>query len=317
MRTPIQTLLNTSPPLSDGARAGIIAGSSVGGVLILISLLALLFYFRRSREARKRRLAERQKRSSRHLLEDEAEDFDMSTPMGQWDGSSVTASTVNAAPRLLRPRGSRTGSLFHENVWPPPTEVMQDPLLTADDLGSSISLVMGPPAPPVALTTPEAVGIGGGRQPITAYDSFTVRSNDSIDYGRSHSRADSGEPLLDNSRAVTSPYGFSLMSSGFASMSTPTITPRPRDSRGGRSHLSNSYTAEDLAYPHSRVGSSYSTASLGRRVVNASPLGDMSSSVDTDDSRILREVLDAGSRAGTPTADRPRDSPPSYSITRR
>lgn len=53
-------------------------------------------------------------------------------------------------PRLLRSRGSETGSVFHEDVWPPPGEHSRlvDPLAAASaiDLQSVVSDVMGPAA---------------------------------------------------------------------------------------------------------------------------------------------------------------------------
>lgn len=51
-----------------------------------------------------------------------------------------------APPRLLRPRISGSGSLFEEQVWPPPREGLRDPLMAASsvDLTSIADEVMGP-----------------------------------------------------------------------------------------------------------------------------------------------------------------------------
>lgn len=51
-----------------------------------------------------------------------------------------------APPRLLRPRTSGSGSLFEEQVWPPPRERLRDPLMSASsvDLTSIVDEVMGP-----------------------------------------------------------------------------------------------------------------------------------------------------------------------------
>ena len=53
------------------------------------------------------------------------------------------------SPRLLRSRGSGTGSIFHEGVWPPPGEHSRlvDPLIQASsqvDLSTIVDDVMGP-----------------------------------------------------------------------------------------------------------------------------------------------------------------------------
>jgi hypothetical protein len=52
-------------------------------------------------------------------------------------------------PILLRARGSETGSIFHEDVWPPPAETSRlvDPIVQASsqvDLGSIVDDIMGP-----------------------------------------------------------------------------------------------------------------------------------------------------------------------------
>lgn len=60
-------------------------------------------------------------------------------------------------PRLLRARGSETGSIFHESVWPPPSAAsqMMDPLTSPSqsvNLARIITDVMGPPeADPMLL----------------------------------------------------------------------------------------------------------------------------------------------------------------------
>lgn len=277
-----------------------IAGAAVGGVFVLVALLGLLFYFRRTRQVRQRHLEEKRakERPPRHLLEDEADDFHFGgrgPPMmaQHWDSTSFTSGGSSpSAPRLLRARGSRTGSLFQEDVWPPPNEVMQDPLLTAHDLGSSISLAMGvphdgstssqadvsqPEFKQPSLTQPISsadayafgvapAGVGHSAQRSSAYDS--IRSADSADYyynGRSHSRAESSEPLLDDT--------------GRGSVSPPPVTARnltasptnTMDRRTRKSNLRMSYTADDFqpgsssSLPrtgHLRAGTGNSAGSL-------------------------------------------------------
>ncbi|PVF95622.1 hypothetical protein CPB86DRAFT_763690 [Serendipita vermifera] len=338
--TPIQTLLNTSDgSLSHSQRTGVIAGAAVGGMLVLIALLGAVFYFRRARQARQRMLMEeeKQRRQPRRLLEDEADDFDLTAPMTQWDGTSLTTGSSASAPRLLRARGSQTGSLFHENVWPPPTEVMQDPLVTSHDLGSSISLAMGLPVetsspqqmhPGVALTSAEPIGAVGRQQRSSGYES--VRSMDSFDYGRVHSRAESAEPLLDNVARNISPPPLVLHNAPPSQGS-----PSKRDSRFGKSNLRVSYTPNtyghnmgamyatnpDIRPQHYRTGtgSGYSNFSLSPDsggTTDTSPLR----AAQTEDSEFLREVINAGSKTDVSTNARRtqvEELPPSYNALRR
>lgn len=196
-----------------------------------------------------------------------------------WDSTSVTSGGSSNAPRLLRARGSRTGSLFQEDVWPPPSEVMEDPLLTSQDLGSSISLAMGyptdgssstsqPDVSPVQLNTPPAgissadayalgaVPMGGhlNRQRSSAYDS--VRSADSADYyyhGRSHSRAESAEPLLDEPGRTISPPPVQQRSTTLIANRTTSPT-NTMDRRTRKSNLRVSYTADNAGHSRSPTG---------------------------------------------------------------
>ena len=324
--TPIQTLLNTSDSvLSDSQRTGVIAGAAVGGVCVLVALLGAIFFLRRARKARKRMLAEKNKRPTRHLLEDEA-DYPPAQ-MAQWDAYSATGSTMSA-PRLLRARGSQTGSLFHEDVWPPPNEVMQDPLLTSQDLGSSISLAMGLPydasselqASPDAASPSEMMGSLGRMHRSSAYDS--IRSTDSMDYNRSHSRAESSAPLLDDAGRAISPPSPSTRPTNMASPSSA----RGRDSR--RSNLRVSYTADEMGgfmnrAAHYRSGTSnsvYSTTSMSPQNDGVSPLNvvgsrasELGASPPRNDSGSPQEPRRVGSRAQLSASNPPRDElPPQY-----
>jgi len=79
-------------------------------------------------------------------------------------------------PQLLRPRGTETGSIFHEGVWPPPGESsrLEDPLLAGSnvDLTSIVDSVMGEgnhhhdrssSADTAASTSPLLANFSGGR----------------------------------------------------------------------------------------------------------------------------------------------------------
>lgn len=60
-----------------------------------------------------------------------------------------TEATQYMSQYLMRARGSETGSVFHEGVWPPPGEgaVLVDPILRSSsqvDLGGIVESIMGP-----------------------------------------------------------------------------------------------------------------------------------------------------------------------------
>jgi hypothetical protein len=254
-------------------------------------------------------MAARQKRltTPRHLLDDE-----LAEPMRQWDESS---------PRLLRPRGSSTGSLFREEVWPPPQEAFHDPIVTPHDLGSTVSLVMGPP-PPESAVSPSlhrssndgavavntATAVGAGKRAIRAYDASSISSSSAYSYDNhqpesGQPRAMSADPLLPrNTSSPTPPLapmrGHQPNPAHVAKVQEAT-NQRWRVYR--RSTLSESFTPMETAamvaasspppssYPrpsHSRWGYSAADAYTGSSIDTAS-----------EDSELLRAVLTAGSSA--------------------
>ena len=269
-------------------------------------------------------MAARQKRLviPRHFLEDE-----LAETMRQWDESSPRVA-IESSPRLLRPRGSSTGSLFRENVWPPPQEAFHDPIMTPHDLGSTVSLVMGPPPESpvspashrssndeaaIALTT--ATAVGAGRLAIRAYDTISISSssvyscdNQQPDLG--HSRAVSTDPLLPRQASTPTPplppmRGYHPNPAYIAKVQEAT-NQRSRAYR--RSTLSESFTPDEAAIavsssppssfpkpPQSRRGYSAADSYTGQSPDNAS-----------EDSELLRAVLTAGS--STDLASVPRNA---------
>jgi hypothetical protein len=246
-----------------------------------------------------------------------------------WDSASFTSGGSSNAPRLLRARGSRTGSLFQEDVWPPPSEVMEDPLLTSQDLGSSISLAMGYPtdgsslpsqpdvspaqlsASPAGISSADAYAFGAGpmgghlnQQRTSAYDS--IRSADSAEYyyhGRSHSRAESAEPLLDDPRRTTSPPPVQQRTT-----TSPTNT---TDRRTRKSNLRVSYTADNAGHgssptspEHLRSGTGMSGQSAG----SFSPRTEMQISPEEGG----MHGMIGGSDANVPGNEQSEELPPMY-----
>ena len=325
IETPIQTLLNTIDPLSPSERGGVIAGGVIGGLLIVIGLLTLIFFFRRRRLNQQRQMDARQKRlaTPRHFLEDELAD-----PMRQWDNGSSPPPTIGSSPKLLRPRGSSTGSLFREEVWPPPQETFHDPIMTPHDLGSTVSLVMGPPPPESPLSPPShrssndeaaaavttATAVGAGRRAIRAYDTSSVSSSSVHSYDNQQpelgfSRALSTDPLLPRQTSPTSPVAPMRgchPNPVYVTKMQEAANQRSRAYR--RSTLSESFTPEENAsVPSSFPPSSYPRASQSRRGYSAADVYAGSSPDNTsEDSELLRAVLIAGS--STDLASVPRNT---------
>jgi hypothetical protein len=141
--TTFPTTLNSPPSTgggSTGQRTGIIAGVAIGASLLALLFISAVFvFYRRRRRHHKISLAHRALPTPRSALLADEDAFDLDAPprpMGE-----------GGAPQLLRPRGLETGSIFHEGVWPPPSERsrLEDPLLagSAVNLTSIVSDVMG------------------------------------------------------------------------------------------------------------------------------------------------------------------------------
>ena len=329
IETPIQTLLNTVGPLSPSERGGIIAGGVIGGLLIVIGLLTLIFFFRRRRLNQTRQMAARQKRlaTPRRFLEDE-----LAEPMRQWDDGSSPPLTIESSPRLLRPRGSSTGSLFREDVWPPPQEAFHDPIMTPHDLGSTVSLVMGPPPPgspvsppshrssndeaAVAVTT--ATAVGAGKRAVRAYDTSSVSSSSIYSYDNqqpelSPSRAMSTDPLLPRQTSPTSclpPMRGYHPNPAYTAKMQEAANQRSRAYR--RSTLSESFTPEEIASaPSSFPPSSYPRLPQSRKGYSAADAYAGSSPDNTsEDSELLRAVLTVGSSTDLASVPRNTVDPP-------
>ena len=142
MASAITTSLNSAPSTSSsGPRGGIIAGSAIGASLLaLLALCGMVVYYRRRRSKKNALLASYRSLPRSALLADEdAIDLAAARPL--------TTRKMSAAPKLLRPRGIGTGSIFHEGVWPPPgvPSRLEDPLLAGGtvNLSTIVDDVMG------------------------------------------------------------------------------------------------------------------------------------------------------------------------------
>ena len=270
-------------------------------------------------------MAARQKRlvAPRHFLEDE-----LAENMRQWDHGSSPRPTIESSPRLLRPRGSSTGSLFRENVWPPPQEAFHDPIMTPHDLESTVSLVMGPPPEPplspashrssndeaaLALTTVTAVG--AGKLAIRAYDTSSISSSSVHSYDNQqpepcHARAVSTDPLLPGQGSSPTPALAPMRghhpNPAYISKVQEATNQRSKGYR--RSTLSESFTPDEAAAAASpSPPSSYPRPPQSRKGYSAADLYHGQNPDSTsEDSELLRAVLTVGS--STDLASMPRNA---------
>jgi hypothetical protein len=256
-------------------------------------------------------MAERQKRlvTPRHFLEDE-----LAETMRQWDERSPRF-TIESSPRLLRPRGSSTGSLFRENVWPPPQEAFHDPIMSPHDLGSTVSLVMGPlpgsPVSPVshrssndeaAIALTSTTAVGAGRLANRASDTISLSSSsvyscDNQQPELGHSRAVSTDPLLPSQASPTPPLApMRAYHPNPAYLAKVQEATNQRSRAYRRTTLSESFTPDEAAAAAVPPPSSYPRPSQPRRGYSAAdPYTGQSPDSASEDSELLRAVLTAGS----------------------
>ncbi|KAI0260659.1 hypothetical protein BC834DRAFT_845995 [Gloeopeniophorella convolvens] len=164
--TPIVTALRDPAPSHASARTAGIAGGAIGGLaLLLLGLTALFIARRRAHRAHYSALALKPPPSRAAFL---ASEYDPTPspeylPLAPADRDPFATPPPTAA-RLLRARGSGSGSIFEEAVWPPPGagSRLADPL-AGPDLGRIVDDVMGPSrAASAASDTALLVDAGAG-----------------------------------------------------------------------------------------------------------------------------------------------------------
>lgn len=145
------TLVGEANPTSGPSRTPLIAGLTSGLIVLLIMLLLAAFSFRRHRRKREQNalIADMKRKEGRGLLDGEG----FSDDPKHIGSLAVQTSTPHVRPYsqslspILHTRCSETGSIFRENVWPPPSEEMVDPVLHRSsqvDLSRVVQDVMGP-----------------------------------------------------------------------------------------------------------------------------------------------------------------------------
>lgn len=139
--TSASTVSFNTPPANSSASSrhtGVVIGSAIGGTVFALLLISGIFLLYRRGSRRKVAFS---------LLPTAPR----SPPLHEQDFDVEGRSQQPSLPVLLPLRGSDSGSIFREEVWPPPNtgSRLQDPLLAAShiDLHSVVDAVMGPSHP--------------------------------------------------------------------------------------------------------------------------------------------------------------------------
>jgi len=133
-------------------RTAVIAGATAAVAVFLLVILGAVFAYRK-RRLRKKFAVFGRKREGRRLLDGEDFDDDVNLPnMASYhdrDASLVSSTSMprstSPTPSLLKSRTAETGSIFREEVWPPPGFI--DPIQKQSsqvDLSKIVDDVMGP-----------------------------------------------------------------------------------------------------------------------------------------------------------------------------
>ena len=233
-----------------------IVGSAAGGLAFIILVVAIILFYRRHQKKKKGFFPTLEPKPRTMLLAGEDLDDDygysrqtsnaptpLSSSVRRIDSPVSTIprrSSADQSPRLLRPRGSDTGSIFHEGgIWPPPSDNSRlvDPILASSNINLSniIDDVMGSSARQRLIaseTNPILHPRGVSGDTATIYSEGSIYSTDlpvpftpMPNQGQSHSRgasANSDVPLIPPEPL----YLASAQNSG----SSPSILSRQRDS---------------------------------------------------------------------------------------
>ena len=114
-------------------------------------------------------------------------------PNASYSQSRVNVGGGMSSPHLMGMRTSEAGSLFQEEVWPPPRKPFVDPLVSTEDLSHIVDDVMGPRDPDTKINSsgqPRAESrLRGGHASISSLESAP-------DSGDHHARSPSQTTLL-------------------------------------------------------------------------------------------------------------------------
>ena len=188
------TLSDPVSRVSSSERTAIIAGSVAGGVAFILLVAAIIMFYRRHQHKKKGFFPAYEPKPRTMLLAGEDLDDEYGYSRQTSNAPTTIASSVRRiespvnnlprsisidhSPRLLRPRASDTGSIFHEGgIWPPPSGLV-DPILAGSNINLSniVNDVMGS----FAGQQNDAVIRPRGGNPSVNDDTSTIHSEGSI-----------------------------------------------------------------------------------------------------------------------------------------
>jgi len=325
--TLVPTSLNSQPGrLTSSQKIGVVIGSALGGLGLIVGLLFVAVIYRRN-QRRKVMFAHRRLGTPRRSRLEEEDDFDLAAP------ANLDMTFLDDQPRLLRARATESGSIFHEGVWPPPGHSLVDPIMAASevDLSSIVDSVMGNDSPDRrhqmdGLGSGEHIrggfnqssGSGSGSDGSGGYAYHAVHARD-----MSQASVASQTPLVNRALITNSPT--SPRSVTF--VDSPRAT-KAREASAGRSRLSiatvpteNTPLTEDIAAGDIGTGnrerpSRASTASLYSTVSLHPQTGLPPGAAPAAPPPLLVDV-DPGPEYHGQAAETMREIPPLYHMIRR
>jgi len=233
------SLVDLPPNSSATNHTAVLVGTTTGVAVFLLIILAAVFAYRK-RRLRKNLAAYGRKKEGRGLLDGEDLDDEVLPQrlVSYGDPFTPMPRSTSPTPSLLKSRTSETGSIFREEVWPPPGFI--DPISNRSnqvDLSGIVDEVMGPPDLDSPSTSRSGLhGQGMGSYSSSSYSGLHERefTDATIKSGHSHSSftsASSSSPLLAsrNVRPLIPPISQYVDSLGRAprisSVSSPPLPP--------------------------------------------------------------------------------------------
>ncbi|KZV68114.1 hypothetical protein PENSPDRAFT_754331 [Peniophora sp. CONT] len=167
----IVTALNSDSSgdgLDSHERTAVIAGAAVGGTALLVILFAGFFYYRRRVDKKRYTFLKREPPSRAAFLADELDapphggyrDVPFAVPGRAAVASGAGAGAYELPSRSLRAQTSESGSIFREDVWPPPKTPLMEPSTGPPSLHGVVEDEIAPSASsPIPFQNSPGIGL--------------------------------------------------------------------------------------------------------------------------------------------------------------
>ncbi|VDB85318.1 unnamed protein product [Peniophora sp. CBMAI 1063] len=150
--------------LDSHERTSIVAGAAVGGTALLVILFAGFFYYRRRVDKQRYTFLKREPPSRAAFLADELaapppggyRDDPFAPPSG-----AAVGQAYELPARVPRTQHSGNGSIFREDVWPPPQSALEDPFSSTPNLAGAVEGA----GPSASSPVPSQSTLGIGQRP--------------------------------------------------------------------------------------------------------------------------------------------------------